>query len=66
MRDHATDVVSRLGASSWLCPSWSFSSPPASVSRHAAWWVVCKDRSNSNDEKVLPETMYFATPRYKR
>ncbi len=25
-----------------------------------------KDRSHSNDEKVLPETMYFATPRYKR
>ncbi len=32
MRDHATDVVPRLGTNSWLCPSWSFSSPPASVS----------------------------------
>ncbi len=23
-RDHATDVVPRLGMSSWLCPGWSF------------------------------------------
>ncbi len=29
-------------------------------------WAEYKDRSHSNDEKVLPETMYFATPRYKR
>ncbi len=24
LRDHATDVVPRLGMSSWLCPGWSF------------------------------------------
>ncbi len=33
---------------------------------HAPWWAAYKDRSHSNDEKILPETMYFATPRYKR
>ncbi len=22
MRDHATDVVPRLGTSSWFCPAW--------------------------------------------
>ncbi len=29
---------------------------------HVSWWAAYKDRSHSNDEKVLPETMYFATP----
>ncbi len=33
---------------------------------HALWWAAYKDRSHSNSEKLLPETMYFATPRYKR
>ncbi len=33
---------------------------------HAPWWAAYKDCSHSNDEKLLPETMYFATPRYKR
>ncbi len=54
MREHATDVVPRLVTSSWFCAR--------SVSRHVAY----KDRSHWNYEKVLPETMYFATPRNKR
>ncbi len=29
-----------------------------------AWWAAYKDRSHSNYENVLPETMYFATPRW--
>ncbi len=64
-RDHATDVVPRLGTSSSLCPGWSFSTcfcllltPP--------WWAAYKDRSHSNYEKVFPQTMYFLTPRNKR
>ncbi len=31
--EHTTNVVPRLVTSSWFCPGWSFSSPPASVSR---------------------------------
>ncbi len=27
MRDHVTDVVPRLGTSSWFCPGWSFCLP---------------------------------------
>ncbi len=65
--DHATDVVPRLGnlrARGFVQAGRSHLQLLLSL-LHAPWWAAYKDRSHSNDEKVLPETRYFATPQYK-